>query len=61
MKSYYVYRAFGSLASCSSPGEKAVANAENLSSGSVMLSKCFRSFISFGAMLLMLLFVVLYI
>lgn len=52
-------KAFGSLASCSSPGEKAVANAENRSSGSMMFSKYLSSFISFGAMLLRLLFVTL--
>lgn len=55
-----MYKALGSLASCSSPGEKAVAKAENRSSGSVMFSKCFSSFISFGAIVLRLLFVVLY-
>ena len=56
----YVYNALGSLASWSSPGENAVARAENLSSGSVMLSKYFNSLISFGVMLLRLLFVALY-
>lgn len=53
--------ALGSFGSCSSPGEKAVANAENRSSGSVMFSKYFSNFISFGAMLLRLVFVALYI
>lgn len=57
----YVCKALTSLASCSSPGKKAVASAENLSSGSVMFSRCLRSFISGGAMLLRLLFVSLYI
>lgn len=56
----YVYNALGSLASWSSPGENAVARAENRSSGSVMLSKYFKSLISFGVMLLRLLFVALY-
>lgn len=56
----YVCNALGSLASCSLPGEKAVANAENRSSGSMMFSKYLSSFISFGAMLLRLFFVALY-
>lgn len=55
-----MYRALGFLASCSLPGEKAVANAENRSSGSMMFSKYLSSFISFGAMPLRLLFVALY-
>ena len=58
---HYVYIAFGCLISCSSPGEKAVANAENRSSGSVMFSKYFRSLISWGTILLKLLCVALYI
>ncbi|KAF1861873.1 hypothetical protein Lal_00026348 [Lupinus albus] len=45
----HVYKASGSLASFPSPGEKAVANAENRSSGSIMLSKCLSSFISFDS------------
>lgn len=52
---YYVYIAFGSLISCSSPGENALANAENRSSGSVMFSKYLSSLISFGVILLKLL------
>lgn len=56
-----MYIAFGCLISCSSPGEKAVANAENRSSGSVMFSKYFSSLISFGTILLKLLCVALYI
>lgn len=58
---YYVYIAFGCLISCSSPGEKAVASAENRSSGSVMFSKYFSSLISCGTILLKLLCVALYI
>lgn len=60
MKLTHVYIAFGSLASLPSPGAKAVAKAENRSSGSTIFSKCFNSFISFGAMLLRLLLVALY-
>lgn len=60
MKLTHVYKAFGSFCSLPSPGEKAVAKAENRSSGSTMFSKCFNSFISLGAMLLRLLFVALY-
>lgn len=55
-----MYNALGSLAWWSSPGENAVARAENRSSGSVMLSKYLRSLISLGVMLLRLLFVALY-
>lgn len=55
-----MYNALRSLASGSLPGEKAVANAENRSSGSVMFSKYLSNFISLGAMLLRLLFVALY-
>lgn len=60
MKLSYVYITFWSFTSWSSPGQKAVAIAENLSSGSMMFSKYFNSFISLGAMFLRLLFVALY-
>lgn len=57
----YLYKASRLLGSCSFSGEKAEASAENRSSGSVMFSRYFNSFISLGAMLLRPFFVVLYI